>query len=649
MTGHRSRSFSILRLLGSLLLIALACALAPSGAAAEGFADDGGAEWQVEQPLPPPPGEAGVEPAKTPVSLGHIGDIEFYEPSLGVLQPNRGALITSGNGGSVKPGVWFYDGVSRRELATQCGATDGRIAWAGPDEFWTVSDGRAGGALGSSTERPPLADNTLCHFAPGAGGQLEIVASYAAPAFQGNSYQAMHAAACATQDPHECWFGGEPLPAPQVGAFMLHWNGATLEPEPYLPEGREVWDMKAYEGTLLDSMRVQGSDKVEREVLRPPALRELKPVSAPEQSPFESVTGLPLYSEKEFSTALDYLHLSVSGKAIWAAAGPQLPKSPESREAGVTIIRKGGPGGEWERVIAPQSREVTAQEEAKGEETERETPPPGAKSFPGDVVDDIAAEPGTRSAWVALDSVSDAESQRPLTRALLARVGSDGTVSDQLELPSVADPHGPLGAAQRVVCPAEHDCWATTADGWLLHLATGAEREAKNQLSDPVYAKIEAEEPITFRPHDEGIPQELSDELPPDTSGEEGFVRTEQVIHGKEREAAKIQVPLLTHVRSKLVHGSTLELLFHLAVKARIQLIARRGGRIVAKTPMRTLRDGNRSIELKLDPKRWPQHLQLKSHALAPLPTETTASPNVSTVSTSFVDPSRLLSAGLIF
>jgi hypothetical protein len=636
-------------LLAALVLVMLACTLAPSGAAAEGLADDGGAEWQVEQPLPPPPGEAGVEPAKTPVSLGHIGDIQFYEPSPGVFQPNRGALITSGNGGSVKPGVWFYDGSSWRELATQCGATDGRIAWAGPDEFWTVSDGRAGGALGSSTERPPLADNTLCHFAPGAEGSLEIVASYAAPAFQGNSYQAMHAAACATQSPHECWFAGEPLPAPQVGAFMLHWNGATIEPQPYLPEGHEIWDMRAYEGRLLDSMRVLPTDQVERELLRPPVLRELKPTSTPEESPFESVTGLPLYSEKEFSTALDYLHLSVAGESIWAAAGPQLPKPADSREAGVTIIRKAGSTGEWERVIAPQPKEVTAQEEAKGEETERETPPPGAKAFPEAVVDGIAAEPGTTSAWVALDSVADAESPRAQTRASLARVGSDGTVSDRLELPSVEDPHGPLGAAQHIVCPAEHDCWASTANGWLLHLATKAEREVKNQLSDPVFAKIEAEEPITFRPHDEGIPQELSDELPPNNSGEAVVTRTEQVIHGKEREAAKIQVPLLSHVRSKLIHGSTLELTFHLAVKARIQLIARRHGRVVAKTSVRTLLHGTRSIELKLDPKHWPEHLQLKTHPLAPLPTETSSSPNVSTISTSFVDPARLLSAGLIF
>ena len=386
-----------------------------------------------------------------------------------------------------------------------------------------------------------------------------------------------------------------------------------------------------------------------KELLRPPPLREIRPVSGPEESPFESVTGLPLYSEKEFSFALDYLHLSVSGESLWAAAGPQLPRPSESREAGVTIIRKAASGGEWERVIAPQPREVTPQEEARGEETEAETPPPGSSLFPADVLDSIAGEPGTSGAWIALDSFEDAQAPSALARASLARVESDGAVSDRLELPLAEDRHGPLGAAQRVVCPGEHDCWVTTADGWLLHLATAPEREHPSQLSDGAFAKAELGEPITFRPHDEGLPQEPSDELPPDISGEVGFQREEHVITHPEREAAKVQVPLLTHVRSKLIHGRTLKLMFHLAVKAQVRLIAKRHGRVVASTPRRTLRSGNRSIELTLNPKRWPEHLQLKTHALAPLPTETTSAPTVTSVSTSFVAPARLLSAGLIF
>jgi hypothetical protein len=611
------------------MLLALAIALLAPGAAAAPVADDGNAEWQVEQPAPPPPEEAGVEPSSTPVSLGHIGDIQFWAP-------NRGALITSGNGSTVKPGVWFYDGVRWRELSNQCGATDGRIAWAGPDEFWTISDERAGQAVASGTERPPLEDNTLCHFAPPSpGAPLQIVGSYASPPFQGSSYQAMHAAGCLT--PGSCWFAGDPLPAPQVGAFQLHWNGQGVEPQPYLPEGHPIWDMQPFAGRLVESTKLNSADHVAKQVPRPPPLRRIKPTSNPEESPFESVTSLPLYSAGESSFALDYLHLSVNGESIWAAGGPQLPTPAGSREAGVTIIRKAGEGA-WSRVIAPQA---TGENEAE--------PPPGAKLFPGQVLNSIAGEPGASSAWIGLDSFEDAISPSRLARASLARVSSEGAVSDRLELPAAGDPHGPLGAAQRVVCPAEHDCWATTADGWLLHLATSAEREHPNLLADPVFASIENEEPITFRPHDAGLPQEPSDEVPADTSGEEQQKRLEEVIKPNGREqVATVTVPLLSHVRSHVIHGTTLELTFRLAVKARVRLLAERRHKVVAKTRQLTLNAGNRKIDLKLDARHWPTKLNLQTHALAALPTQTTRSPNVNSVSTSFVAPARLLSTGLI-
>jgi hypothetical protein len=618
------------RVLLALLLAACAALVVASPSAATPLADDGGAEWQVEQPLPPPPEQAGVVRSEIPVSLGHIGDIEFYEP-------NRGALITDGNGGSVGPGVWFYDGLQWRELSDQCGATDGRIAWAGPDEFWTVSDGRAGQANASTSERPPLEDNTLCHFAPGPGGNLEIVASYASLPFKGNSYQPIHAAACLS--PSNCWFGGAPLPLPQVGAFMLHWNGTTLEPNPYLPEARQVFDMRPFEEHVFESMRLLTTDLGKRS-LRPPPLRAIKASFALEESPFEEVEGVPLYSSLEFSYALDYLHLSTADNALWAAAGPQVPTPEGSRNAGVTIVRK-EEGQPWTRVIAPTGSET--------EEEQRLDPPPGVVAFGETTLDSIGAEPGTSSAWVALIPTAEVIQENPHARAQLARVSSAGAISDRLELPLTEDAHGPLGAAQRVICPATHDCWATTSHGWLLHLRAASENEHPNQLADPVFSKIEAEEPITFRPADEGVPQEPSDELPEDNSGETGLLRNEEVIKEPTREPAKVPVPLLTHVHSRIVHRTMLVLSFHLAVKARIALTAYHKKQVVAKSGQHTLKAGNRSLQLKLNPKRWPTRLHLATHALAPLPTQSTAAPNVGSVSTSFVAPARLLSTGLAF
>ena len=152
--------------------------------------------------------------------------------------------------------MWAYNGVEWRELATECGATDGRIAWAGPDEFWTVSDGRPGQTSESkeNINLPPLEDNTLCHFADG-----QIVASYAHPAFQADSYLQMHAAGCF--EPSDCWFAGEPLEEPQLGAFQLHWNGSALEAEPYPEEGHAIESMSLLEGILYEGVRIAPGDR----------------------------------------------------------------------------------------------------------------------------------------------------------------------------------------------------------------------------------------------------------------------------------------------------------------------------------------------------------------------------------------------------
>jgi hypothetical protein len=447
----------------------------------------------------------------------------------------------------------------------------------------------------------------------------------------------MHAAACL--GPADCWFAGDSLPQPQVGAFELHWNGSALEPQPYLPEGRAVRDMAAFGGRLIESTRILSTDRVAKQLPRPPALRGIKASFEREESPFEPVGPLPLYSKAEFSTALDYLHLSSAEGALWAAAGPQLQKPPASREAGVTIIRK-PPGEEqpWVRVIAPQAEE----------EEEAVKPPPGAQLFPESALDAIAAEPGTESAWVALDSLADARSPSPLAAASVARVSAEGAVSDRLELPAAGDPHGPLGAAGKIVCPAQHDCWLATSKGWLVHLATAAERESPSPEADPVFTRIESEEPITFRPHDEGIPQEPSDEIPADISGESGFNPETGLVKPPKKEPVQVPVPLLSHVHSRLIHRTTLELMFHLAVRARVRLIAERHHAVVAATHRLTLHAGNRSLKLTLNPRRWPTKLNLQTHALAPLPTQTTAAPNVNSISTAFVAPARLLSAGLI-
>ena len=293
----------------AVLLLAALGGLLPARAGAEGLEDDGGAEWRLEQPLPPPP-PSGVEGGKVPVGLGRIGDLEFWAP-------NRGALITAGNGSTVPPGVWAYNGEGWHELATVCGASDrgsknphhvgrGRIAWAGPDEFWTISDGRPGQAAESLGRQPELEDNTLCRFAIGPSGSLEVVDSYASLAFQSTSYQAMDAAACIESS--DCWFAGEVLPEPEIGAFQLHWDGHTLTREPYLPEGHAVTDMSRFEGRLYQSVRLKTGDQIldkQGGAGEEPALHVVNPEGV---SPnLEAVLGIPLLGANEFPLALDFL------------------------------------------------------------------------------------------------------------------------------------------------------------------------------------------------------------------------------------------------------------------------------------------------------------------------------------------------------
>jgi hypothetical protein len=148
---------------------------------------------------------------------------------------------------------------------------------------------------------------------------------------------------------------------------------------------------------------------------------------------------------------------------------------------------------------------------------------------------------------------------------------------------------------------------------------------------------------VTFRPHDQGLPQELSDALISEAPQEETAPPSAALTKDLTPNVfATATVPLLSNVHTRLIHGSTLELSFHLAVKARVRLLAKRHSSIVASTPMRTLEAGKHSLQLRLNPRRWPTKLALQTHALAPLPTVSSLSSGVETISTSLAFPRAL-------
>jgi hypothetical protein len=604
MTAH-------LRTIALFAALLAALALIIGALARDARAEGGGATWRLEQPLPPalPSGQK----AATPIGLGKIGDIEFWAP-------NRGLLITAGNPPTIPPGIWAYNGVTWHELTGPgptgegiCGATDGRIAWAAADEFWTVSDGRKGQV---TIEAPPLEDNTLCHFANG-----QVVGSYGSIAFLTSSYQAMHGAGC--EGPEDCWFGGAPLPEPLIGAFHLHWNGNILNAEPN-PQGHPTEDIRNYAGRLYESVSIGSEDQLteEESPSEPSDLHLIEPNGV--QPRFASLlSGVPFYAEGEFPDALGFLRLSSDAQALWGAASPIFPTPVGSQPAEVTVLRNAG--GEWRQLLGPS----TEPEGANPFTTEPgEEGPQGGKA--DETVSSLAAEPpdggeresGQEGAWLALDSRNGNDNE-PLASARVARMNSDGTIDERQTLPSaqeLEDGVGPKGQSAKIACPAPHDCWLATSQGWLYHLASEGERHLPED-TDPNFAGL-----INYRPPDAGVPAVVPDAPPEDDSGVSGEGGP---VYGTAAELkppqieSHLAVPLITDLHSKVVHGRTLELRFHLAVKARVRLLARRRKKLVASTPTRTFAAGSRKLLLRLNPRAWPTKLSLQTHALAPLPTTT--------------------------
>ncbi len=128
----------------------------------------------------------------------------------------------------------------------------------------------------------------------------------------------------------------------------------------------------------------------------------------------------------------------------------------------------------------------------------------------------IAAEPGGESAWVALDSQSDATEPSPLASALVARISADGTVSDEQTLPlarrsrSGHRPQG-RGEADRLSRAAR------LLDGH--HPGMAVPSRARKRTQPARRRRSGFAGLITYRPPDEGLPQVAPDAPPVDDSG----------------------------------------------------------------------------------------------------------------------------------
>ncbi len=579
------------------------------------------ASWQfAPASAPPPPPEA--PPASSAVPLGRVGEISFWSPNRGLLidEGTDGCRTTSSTA-TVPCGLYAYNGAGWHLLSTVCGSGRGRIAWAGPDEFWTISDQRPGQVTTSGGETQAV---SLCHFLDG-----QVVGSYATPFNQPDSYLPMDAAACLS--PTDCWFGGA-LGKGHKGAFHLHWNGQSMTAV-YSPEDHAVTSMAlADQSTLLESVQLSLGEEYESESAAHPAvlhqidppgssidfhnlfmpdpscalLEECPPLpdygtEAP-QKPGEAPKPVAPYTLAGFTLSSDYTP-SGSNPAppqLWAAAGPDGAKPPSSSREGVahTIVLRYSQGA-WTQVVG--GSEPGGEDPFEQEELEE---------LPGELFQGVAAEPDSPAAWLTLSS-KDGE-------AHVDRLSATGALAR--ETLGEAQGVGKLGAAGPIACPAANDCWLATTKGWLFHLTedpTEPERtEGYPVDTDPSFAEL-----ITYRPPDEGVPQLPSIEQPLDDSLANQAEPPPPPKPTVQTPTDLTRKPLVTDVSSHVVHRYTLELSFELTVKARVQLLASLKRHRVAQTAQQILKAGKHTLMLRLNPHSWPNKLNLEATPLEALPT----------------------------
>jgi len=504
--------------------------------------------WRLEQPAPP----AGA-PFKVP--LGEPGDLKFWAP-------NRGLLTVAGND-TIARGVYSYDGVAWRQLATVCGGPGdtARIAWADAREFWIVSEPsrpRAGSGL------------ALCRFKDG-----QVVGSWSTPVESPDPFRQLLSAAC--NGPSDCWFGGvgaqDPL-GERVGAFHLHWDGSDLQSF-YGPQGRAVSDIEPHAGKLYESTlagRAPEQRGTSAELAEPePVARLIHTIAGGTfaNDPFEPA---PLPDVPGDGSEL--LALDSDGASLWAVGGGAA--SGPAADVPATVVARPPLAA---RLVGGAFEEL---------------PLAGATFGPTDRLGDVAAIPGTDDAFATV--VPFAERRSINSKATVARIAPDGTTTT-VRLPAAG---AGRGSAARIACTSATECWMVTWAGWLFHYGDGA---ALPQDSDPAFQTT-----IDFRPN-EAAEQFIPDRPPVDDS--QLFAPPELELNpNAEPEPARVRrlPPLLRKVRSQL-KGLRLVVTFTVTRRARVQLLAKRGRRTVAKTPRRVFAPGPRRLTLRLSRDRYPTRL----------------------------------------
>ena len=484
------------------------------------------------------------------------------------LAPNEGLLSIEGNS-VVSQGLLFWNGRAWRQLSTVCGGggETSRIAWASPDEFWTItepSEPRVGAGL------------ALCHFKDGV-----VVGSYSTAIQSPDPFRPMDAAAC--NGPNDCWFGGvgsEDPSGQRVGAFHLHWDGTNLTTS-YQPEGRGVSGLAAYGGSFYESVFVgtQAGDNTH-------------PVTLATPEPNGPILIHKLVGEQFVDTGflaypypgvppegVELLSAKSDGTDLWfsgggAASGPDAPHDGSAPSSPVAVHYN-----EPFFQQAPIETSLFSRE---------------------DRFVDISPVPGTSSAWVADQALDELGSATD--KAKVALIGSDGSATVDTLPASGAG----RGSAQLVAATGPEEAWMATSAGWLFHYTNVAQLP---ENTDPNWATT-----ITLRPN-ESVEQFVADTPPADNS--ELFAPPPVQVETKPTtEPVALVIPALLKNIKVSRHGLTVTISFQLTRLADVQLVAKLHGKVVARTRDQRLRAGKRKLVLTFERKRWPDALNFKTKEL---------------------------------
>jgi hypothetical protein len=547
--GPAGGETTLLCLAATMVLSALAVGLSTPGSARAQ------ASWRLEQP-PPPAGAAFKVPLGTP------DDMEFYAP-------NEGLLSVEGNA-TIPDGLFFWNGHNWHQLSTVCGGSGeaSRIAWAGPDEFWTItepSQPRLGAGLG------------LCHFKDGV-----VVGSYSTALQSPDPFRPMDAAAC--DGPNDCWFAGigsEDPSGQRIGAFHLHWDGTNLTTS-YQPEGRGVsglafLDGAFYESTFVGDQAGDSSDPVTLETPEPfgPIL-----IHRLVGERFADVNFLPFPYSGVPAEGVELLSAKSDGTDLWfsgggAASGPVAPHDDSVPSPPVAV-----------HYSAPFFQQASINTSLFGSE---------------DRFVDIAPVPGTSSAWAADQPYSERGSTTDKAKVVLIGVQGE-TLVDTLPVSGSG-----RGSARLIAATGPEEAWMATSAGWLFRYTNGS---VLSEDTDPNWAST-----ITQRPN-ESIAQFVSDTPPADDS--QLFAPPPVAIE----QAASLETPvpevilaLLKDIRVSR-HGLTVTVSFQLTRLADVQLVAKLHGKAIARTAKKRLKAGKHALKLSFSAKRWPTGLSFKTKEL---------------------------------